>query len=165
MSDTQTGVTLLELTLVLLLITLMSGLAVPRLWSRLSADPLDSSGRRLAGFIQQAGDLARREQRPIRLVRAGDRQLLLQDAADGTSVPNGVLTLPREVNLSDFMTRSDGQSVAGEPQLLFSPKGYVVAAALLLSDRRGRRLLLELEPFLGTVSLRRQDGRPFADAP
>jgi len=162
-SADRAGFTLLELSLVLLLIALMSGLVAPRLWSRLINDPLESSGRRLAGSIGQAGDLACREQRPVRLRLVGGTHVLLEDPASGKPFAHFDYIFPPEVVLRDFVALAGSRST-DEPQLLFSPKGTVGAATLTLADRRGRRLLLELEPFLGTVSLRRQDGRPLAPA-
>jgi len=160
LAHAQSGVTLLELTLVLLLIVLLSGLVAPRLWTRGVDDPLEASARRLTGIIAQAGDLARRDQRPVGLsIERGNQFILRQLPYEATSAPVVTYTLPREIQLRQFVGGGDGRAHGAREELLFSPKGHVAPAAIILADRRGHALRLAVEPFLATVSLHRADGR------
>ncbi len=72
-ADTR-GFTLLELIVVMVLIGLVAGFAVPRLGGFLAADQMKTTVRKLIGLIHRTSDLARRYQVPYLLrYDAGER--------------------------------------------------------------------------------------------
>lgn len=153
------GFTLMELIVVMVLLSLLTAFAVPRIRTSLFSDQLKAGARGLIGLISETGQEARRAHRAW--------QLLYDPVAHRFSaepIPSGTspatesqtirpVTLPEGVRVVDITTARNGISNEGQLRLRFSARGYVDQTLIHLADDGGRNLTLALSPFLGSIRI------------
>lgn len=154
----QRGFTLIELTIVVLILALVSGLLFPLIgnWGQ---DDLLASARRLSGtvrYLYNEAALTRKEHRLI---------FNLNDGSYRTRVlePDGQLKpvqgqgrdghLQGDAKFKDVEVIPRGTFTAGEVTTLFHPTGWLDETVIHLIDDDGRQLTLHFNPLTGVVEM------------
>ncbi len=161
------GFTLLELLVVMVLLALLGSMAAPRLQAFIQGDVLRGVARQSIALVQQAGQLARQQQRPYLLGYEKGRHALVLKPAD-TAVIGGAarqdnshdvgpgrshsLRLPAAVQLTAISVQHSGQS-STTASLYLSSQGYVAPTLIILEAEDRRRLSLVVSPFLGKIKV------------
>ena len=150
------GYTLLELTVVIVLVSLMLGVSIPRVRSSLLTDNLKSTSRRITGILKGMRDEAVREQE-TRIVHfdIGWNRVWVTSADMGEKermlARDKAFTLPSDVRIMDVWRRGKGKTIDGVATIQFSTKGYVEQSAIHLAAEDDRKFTLVLSPFLGKI--------------
>lgn len=145
--------------MVLLLSTIIFGLALPRFRDQLFTNDLGRASRMIGGLAQEARLCALRSGQ--RLIMEIDPEALRlrifseETLADGSSKKVASremkpLTLPDSITITDVWLAKSGK-LLGPVDLLFSPKGHADQAIIHLQGARGEQLSLLIEPFLDRV--------------
>ncbi len=153
----QSGFTLMELLVVMVLLSLLTAFAVPKIRTSLFTDQLKATARKLIGLVNETGQEARINHRPYLLIFDPAARIFTVRAAAKTeeNVPPSIrpLYLPSGVGVLDFSSVHGGKKDTGELRLWFSHKGYVDKTMIHLQDDSGREMTLALSPFLGVTRL------------
>jgi general secretion pathway protein H len=156
--SSQDGFTLVELSLVVLLIGLFSLLTVP-IFAGWGEGSLQSSARRLAGTVKYLYNESALQKKEFRLVfdldkgayrasvlEAGGR---LEDVA-GTG---RLRQLRGDVRFQDVAVAGRGKFTSGEVTTVIHPVGWLEETIVHLKDGDGRTLTLRLMPFTGATEI------------
>jgi len=154
----ERGFTLIELTIVIVLLALISGLLFP-LVANWGQDDLLASARRLSGtvrYLYNEAALSRNEHRLIFDLDAGDYRTRVLE-------PDGRLQevegqgrdghLSGDTRFQDVVVIPRGKFTAGEVTTLFHPTGWLDETIVHLADDDGRQLTLHFNPLTGVVEL------------
>lgn len=157
-STRQSGFTLIELTIVVLLLGLFSALVVPRL-PGVGADGLKSSTRRLAGTVKYFFNEAALSGRPHQLefnLGEGTFRVRRLDA-DGEVVElSGTgreQRLKGRVRFKDIAIPGRGTFSQGEVTTEIQPVGWMEETVIHLEEEGGRTMTLRIMPFTGTTEV------------
>lgn len=155
----QSGYTLIELTLVLLLATIVLGLAIPRLRGQLLSNDLGRTTRLIGGLAQDARLCALREGKPYHIEIDPTRHRLRvfreEEVATGGSQKTArreikSVAIPDTVTITDIWMARSGK-VLGPVDVSFSTQGRADQAVIHLQGRRKEQISLVIEPFLDRV--------------
>jgi prepilin-type N-terminal cleavage/methylation domain-containing protein len=149
------GYTLIELIVVLILLGLMFGLTVPRFRQAILSDSLDATALRFIGLVQGLRERAISEQVAYVLhIDIRDRKIWsYAGSASEEELENArgrAYKLPADVRIEDIWSWSSGK-VYEEATIRFSRKGYIEQSMIHLQAEDGRRVSLELTPFVGSI--------------
>jgi prepilin-type N-terminal cleavage/methylation domain-containing protein len=152
------GYTLIELTVVVLLIGLTLLVTVPRFRYSLVTDDLKATVRRLVGTIRTVKNDAVREHQAYRLHFDLETNRLWVEPSQATdeeleAARTNAVQLPEGVRIMDVWSRGKGKTAAGQTTIRFTEKGYIEPSAIHLEARDGREFTLVLSPFLGKVEV------------
>ena len=151
----DSGFTLIELAVVLLLIGLFSALVIP-LFSGLGGDDLKSTARRLAGTAKYLYNESALTGRPYRLVfdldagSVSGRRLKASGELVTLTGTGGEHTLPRGIRMRDVTVAGRGLTSSGTTYTGIQPVGWIDETVVHLEAQDGRQLTLRLLPLTGT---------------
>jgi general secretion pathway protein H len=154
----ESGFTLIELTIVVLLLGLFSALVIPRL-PGVGADGLKSSARRIAGTVKYFFNEAALSGRPHRLEYNLDEGTfrVRRLEADGELVElSGTgreQRLKGRVRFKDIAIPGRGSFSQGEVATEIQPVGWVEETVVHLEEEDGRTLTLRIMPYTGTTEV------------
>lgn len=154
---TAKGYTLIELIVVLILLGLIFGLAVPKIRQAVLSDNLDATALRIIGLVENLREKAINDQVTyIFHIDLRGRKLwaFAADASEEeqeTARENAYL-LPPDVRIEDIWSWTGGR-LYDNATILFSRKGYIEQSMIHLQSEDGRQLSLELTPFLGSIKI------------
>ena len=145
----ESGFTLIELTVVVIIISVLAGMIVPRLAGSIGSTALRESARRLLIAAQYARDFAVTRRRACRLVIDPERRCyVLECEADPDSRPGEFTALGggpvkadvlgRGVRFGRLRVESLGPRQAEDGCVCFEPDGRADAAVVEITD--GRRV-------------------------
>ncbi len=162
MNANKKGYTLLELTIVLVLLGLVTMLTVPRFQAFISGNEIERAARNMSTVIMHARGLAAGEGRGF---------LIHIDVAKGAywvsrEIPPGVSNtnpekeevvekwrLPESVKFRDVETLGQGMIGEGEAIIHFWRNGLVETATIHLQDSKERQMTLIVNPITGFVQI------------
>lgn len=152
------GYTLIELTVVILLIGLTVLLTVPKFRYSLLSDDLKGTVRRMIGTIRTLRNEAVREHQAFLLHFDLEANRLWVESTKATDeelaeAHTNAFQLPAGVRIMDVWRRGKGKETAGETAIRFSEKGYVEPSVIHLKAADGREFTLILSPFLRKVEV------------
>jgi len=152
----QGGFTFLELTVVILLIGLMVGLATPRIRDTLLTDHLKGTARTIVGLVKSLREEAIREQKTYALHFDFEANRFWVESSsmneeEQAQAREKATQLPQGVRVEDIWFRTRGKKMTGETEIRFDRKGYVPHSVIHLGSEDGREFTIELSPFLGRV--------------
>lgn len=161
-SGERSGFTLMELMVVIVLISVMFALVIPKLDIGGSVGNLEKAVRMMTAQLEARKREAVSEQKTRFLVFDLDAQKIgreepvkTEGGEDEGETKVKLAPLPDGVTFAQVETKSEGTVRQGQVRLRISREGYVEQAAVQLSDK-SRKLTLFFEPFLG--SIRQADG-------
>ena len=145
---TQSGVTLIEMLIVVMIISIIAGVSFPALTSGLSSVRLSSASGSAASFLTAAMNrVERRELAAAIVIEPKENQLAVYTAASGDK-PEKTLRMPQGVTIE-----------GDEPhRFLLQPGGAFPRIALILRNDKGSRRSVRIDPATGVPDIRRVDG-------
>ncbi len=152
----EKGYTLIELVVVMVLISIMLAVSVPRFRSALVSDQLMYSSRRLVGMIQEVRGKAVREYSDYRLCFDLEKRRVWyarEGDGEGEGEPPEMFQLPGGVVIRDVGSGDEVGQDAGATFVSVSRKGYASPAAIHLAEENGRTVTLFVSPFLARVRI------------
>ncbi len=169
----QQAFTLLELLVVLVLVSIMMAVSVPRFRNTILSDPLKSSARQLIGMIREARQQAAVsekgcfltitiEERKFDLLcpktPVGDEEVKKEDP-----VLDGSIVLSDEVEVSSVYNGSGTRFATGAVTLWVNPQGLMEPAIInLRSD--DKEIGLDIAPFISEIRISDQHLQPSDDS-
>jgi len=146
------GFTLLELTMVVLIVGIIVAMTIPRL-GHLTGHNLNVSSRRLSATVKYLLHRATVKRTIYRLnydLKANEYWVTYRDEnlefVRDSSVLARTVTLPRDVSFEDIVIVGRGKFTEGEVQTHFFPKGWVDETLVHLRDARGRQASIHILP-------------------
>jgi general secretion pathway protein H len=155
------GYTLIELSVVVLLVGMMLLIAVPRVRDTLLNDDLKVATRRLIGAAQELQNEAVREQTDYLLHIDLNQPAIWSYAADTTAekraeLRKGAVRFPEGIRIVDVRQADDPGKTEGEAVIRFFRRGYTVPTVIHLA-KEDRVVTLVFNPFLRTVNVYDKD--------
>ena len=153
----QKGYTLIEISVVIVLIGVMLLLGMPKVQDTLTGDRMRSAVRNLSGTARDLKASAVREQVDHYLHLDLD-QRRVWNTRDDMTAENRTLRrgqarlLPSGVRIADVALVDEGKKNQGEVIIRFFSQGYVQPAAIHLTDDE-RTMTLIFQPFLSTFEV------------
>jgi len=154
----QSGFTLIELALVVVILGLLVGLCLPAL-GELEPDRMKSTARRLAGTVKYLYNEAVMSGTEHRLIfdLAANSYHAVQVAPTGELEPLGnqgrPYQLPDNVRLESVFQPQHGEYRDGEMSTILRPEGWLEETIIHLSDARQHKLTLRLVPLTGLTEI------------
>jgi len=153
----EKGYTLVEVAVVVLLIGIMLGIAVPRVWDILQGDRMKSSARRLIGMVKELRNDAVREQVDYELHLDLDNACYWKCSADTTpekrnEIKNRANRLSEGIKIADIVPWGQEKKTQGEAVIKFFRKGYKQPAAVHLAYG-DKYMTLVFNPFMTEVKI------------
>ena len=154
---TERGYTLIELSVVVLLIGLMLSLAVPRIRDSLLNDDLNATTRQIVGAAREMRNEAVREQVDYLLHLDLTQHGFWTYSADTTAekraeLRKGAIRFPDGIRIADVRQPAEARRTEGEVVIRFFSKGYVAPTVVHLV-KEDRTFTLVFNPFLQAVSV------------
>ena len=148
---TQSGLTLIEMLIVVAIIGVMVGIAFPSITSGIDSLRLRSATDEIVSTMNSAMNRADRRQLAVEIVIDRAQNRLLFASADNSfrrelTMPDGVTierVLPVIPNLDEFLPR----------QFLVHPGGTVPRLGLELKNRRNVRRIVSVDPITGGAQI------------
>lgn len=156
LSNARAGFTLIELTVVVLLIGLFAGLTVPML-TGFGQNKLDASARRLAGTVKYLFNetaMAKAQHRLVFNLDEGTFQAQRLDQEEWVEVggTGRQQKLKGEVRFRDITVPGRGLYTSGEVTVEILPVGWMEETVLHLQEGDKERTL-HIKPFTGTTEV------------
>ena len=151
----EKGYTLIEITVVLVLIGIMLGISLPRVRDILSSDRLNKTARMLIGMSRELRSDAVREQVDYELHVDLERRSFWKFSVDTTAEKRDefkrrAMMLPDGILIKDIQIYGEGKKTKGEMVIRFFKKGYMQPAVVHLSFE-DRNMTLLFNPFIASV--------------
>lgn len=146
-SRAQRGVTLMEILIVLVILSLLAGVSFPAVSAGLDSIRMRSAADSIAGIFTEAVNRAERAQEPLEVVISpADGTIAIRGLRTGFErdlrLPEGVVVeavLPRVLTIEPDQTRS----------LLVIPGATFPRIAIEIANRRGNHRLIQIDPMTG----------------
>ncbi len=151
------GYTLIELSVVVVLVGTMLLIAVPRVWDTLLNDSLNAVTRRLINAARELRSESVREQTDLILHIDLDRQSFWFYPADTTAEKRSELRkaafeLPEGVRIAGIRQAGEARRVDGEAFIRFFRQGYAAPAVIHLT-KDDRVFTVVIHPFLQAATV------------
>jgi len=143
----ESGVTLLELLVVVLIIAVMAGLTYPSINAGLDSLRLRSASNAIVGFLNTAFNRAERREQVVEITIVPNTNTLTARSIDGGYHP--LLELPDHIHVLRVLP--DLGSTPDQPRrFLLYPGGTVPGIGIELENSTGRRRMVTVDPITGT---------------
>jgi prepilin-type N-terminal cleavage/methylation domain-containing protein len=149
--ETRAGVTLIEMLIVVMIISIIAGVSFPALTSGLASVRLSSASGSAASFLTAAMNrVERRELAAAILITPQENQVAIYTAASGDK-PEETLKMPQGISIEGDEPR----------RFLLLPGGTFPRITLLLRNEKGSRRSIRIDPATGVPDIRRveEEGR------
>ncbi len=153
------GVTLVELTMVMLIMGILVALSIPRL-GRLTGRNLRVSCRRLSGtakYLFHRATVGRTIYRLNYDLKANEYWVTFRDEnlefVSDTAVLSRRVRLPEDVSFEDIVIVGRGKFTEGDVKTHFFPKGWVEETLVHLKDARGRQASIHILPLSARIRI------------
>lgn len=155
----QTGFTLLELIVVMVLISLTAAFTIPKIQSSLYSNELSATARRVVSLVTATAQEARARHTSYTLRFEPDTKEFVTVASEGEQ-DNVFLRvrLDDSVSLAGIetpqnATLTESTAADNETGIIFTTKGYTRKAALHFENDAGDQRTVILSPFLGLARI------------
>jgi prepilin-type N-terminal cleavage/methylation domain-containing protein len=144
----QSGVTLIEMTIVVMIIAVIAGVSFPALTSGLASVRLSSAAGSAASFLTSAMNrVERREQAAAVVISPKENILAIYTAASGDK-PDRSLQMPQGVTIEGDESR----------RFLLMPGATAPRMTLVLRNEKGSRESVQVDPTTGVPNVHRMEG-------
>jgi len=142
---TNSGVTLVEMMVVVTIVALVAGLSFPSVAAGIDSVRLRSATDSLASFLNAAVNRAERRQQPIEVViSAKDNALAVYSNEPGYSRE---LKMPDGVAIEAVLPKEEEEE--GPRRLILIPGASVPGIGIQVANRHGSRRVVRLDPMTG----------------
>lgn len=156
----KNGFTLIELSMVLVILGIISVFAIPRFKSLLWHGDIKGAARRLTGAIRYTHNKTAMSKIRHRLnydLDADKYWVTLRDA-EGKYIKDestlaGTMSLPKKVSFKDILTPREGEEIHGTAYTEFVPSGLVESTIIHLENDKERVFTLIIKPLTGNVKV------------
>ncbi len=154
----ERGFTLIELTVVVVIIGLTMALTMPRFRHSLLSDHLKTSTRRIAGLITNLSKEAAREHKDYLLYFDLSENRYWTENPGLTEegrlmARENAISLPEDVRVLDIKKKGDEIRTTGEVSIMITKKGYLQPATIHLGSDEERVFTLYLKTFAGKAEI------------
>jgi prepilin-type N-terminal cleavage/methylation domain-containing protein len=158
MSLNREGYTLIELTVVMVLIGLTVAMVTPRFRDAVLSDNLRNSTNRLIGMIKTLRNGAIREQKVYIIHFDMESNRVWYDSPsmsdeERARAAEKAPTLREDVRIMDIWSSGAGKKMAGEAVIIINKKGYIQQSVIHLGSDDDREYTLLISPFLRRVKV------------
>ena len=144
----QSGVTLIEMLIVVMIISIIAGVSFPALTAGLAGVRLTSASGSAASFLTAAmNQVERRELAAAIVIAPKENQMALYTAASGAQ-PDKTIQMPQGISIEGDEPR----------RFLLLPGGTFPRITLMLRNEKGSRRSVRIDPATGVPDIRRVDG-------
>jgi len=144
----QSGVTLVEMLITVMIIALIAGITFPALAAGLSSVRLNSASGSAASFLTAMMNRVERRETPAALVIAPKQNELQVFTAASGEKPEQTLHMPQGVFIEGDESR----------RFLLQPGGAFPRVTLLLRNDKGARRSVKIDPATGVPDIARVEG-------
>ena len=144
-SNRERGVTLIEMLVVVIIISLVVAISTPSVGAGIDAIRLATASSTVAAFLNSAATRAERHQRPVELILSPGNRSLRVISTDAGSLKD--MDLPDGISME--AASSTAENGEAESRWLFMPGGAVPAVAIQLRNQHGGRRIVRLDPMTG----------------
>lgn len=146
------GVTLIEMLIVVALIGLMAGITFPSVSAGVDTMRLNSATGAVSGFFNEALNRADRRQQVVELtISISEKALSLRSTEPGFEKK---ITLPEGVSIRSILPES-AQAEEGPRRFLLYPGGAVPRIGIEIANARNVRRIVRLDPITGVPRIER----------
>jgi prepilin-type N-terminal cleavage/methylation domain-containing protein len=144
----QSGVTLIEMLIVVSIIGIIAGVSFPAMTAGLASVRLSSASGSAASFLTAAMNrVERRELAAAIVITPKENQMAVYTAASGSN-PDTTLRMPQGVAIEGDEPR----------RFLLQPGGTFPRITLVLRNERGARRSVRIDPATGVPDIKRVEG-------
>ena len=145
--------TLIEIMVVMLLISIILGVAVPRFDNGAFQDSQKTITRKIINIVSTLRAKSIAEQKTYALVIdvSNDRYWVVDESMDEIAMAQATekaLKLPDDIHFVDIQFPDQGQLRSGMVEIQFHPAGYADQALIHLQSDRDQRFTFQIEPLL-----------------
>jgi prepilin-type N-terminal cleavage/methylation domain-containing protein len=141
----QSGVTLIELLIVLMIIAVIAGVSFPALTSGLSSIRLSSASGSAASFLTSTMNRVDRREESAAVVILPKENLLAVYTATSGARPDRTLEMPKGITIEGTEPR----------RFLLMPGGTTPRMTLVLENDKGARSSVQIDPATGVPKVQR----------
>jgi prepilin-type N-terminal cleavage/methylation domain-containing protein len=151
-----TGVTLMEMMIVLAIIALIVGISFPSTIAGMENLRLAAGARSVAAFMNVAANRAERRQQAIELSISIKENTVIMRSADAAFAKK--LALPPGIAVRAVWPALE--ELTDEPRrFLFQPGGVPPRIGIEIANHRGARRIVRLNPLTGVTEIEQPEGR------
>ncbi len=152
-SNSRRGVTLVEMMIVVMLLSLMTAITFPSVSSGIDSLRMGSACDDIASVLNAALNRAERRQHPVEIVVSpGERSIT---AVSFDSGYRRRIEMPGNLRISQVLPPAPGDPSAPRHFLLF-PGGAPPRLAVVLDNSRGDRRMVRIDPVSGVAFVEKQ---------
>jgi prepilin-type N-terminal cleavage/methylation domain-containing protein len=148
-----TGVTLMEMLIVMMLLSLMVGITYPSVSAGLDSIRLHSAADSTVSYLNAALDRAERRQQGVEILIDPPFRRVQLTSADGRF--HRELILPDGVRILGVLPDALGD-LGGPRQFFVLPGGSVPRIGVVLGNDRGGRLTVRIDPITGAPQIEKE---------
>jgi len=147
-NQNQSGVTLIEMLIVVMIISIIAGVSFPALTAGLAGVRLSSASGSAASFLTAAmNQVERRDLAAAIVIAPKENQMAVYTAASGDK-PDKTLQMPQGISIEGDEPR----------RFLLFPGGTFPRITLVLRNEKGSRRSVRIDPATGVPDIRRTEG-------
>ena len=144
---TTSGITLLEMVVVMAIIGLIAGLTYPAVASGLETVRLSSATETVASFLNGAVNRSERRQEVIQMaISVKDNSIVLHSTDAGFERK---LELPEGITILAVVPPLEGSDAKDTREFLLLPGGTAPRVGIEIGNRKGGRRIVRLDPMTG----------------
>ena len=152
------GFTILELVVVMLLITIILGVAIPRFQTDVLQDPSKKLSRWMISTVKNLRGLAIQKQVRQTLVVDFDGNRLWTTGEDMSeealaAAPENAYTLPDDLRIVDVLFPDEERTSSGTVDINFYPAGFSDQVVIRLENSQAERFSYLIEPLLPKIKI------------
>ncbi len=145
----NSGVTLIEMLIVVMIIGVIAGVSLPALTSGLASVRLSSASGSVASFLTSSMNRVERREQAAAIVISPAKSLLAVYTSESGEKPDREFHLPQGVTIEGDEPR----------RFLLMPGGTAPRVTLVLRNEKGSRRSVQIDPVTGVPDIRRVDGQ------
>lgn len=146
----ESGVTLIEMMVVVTLIAVIGAVSFPSVASGLESLRLSSASESIVSFLNTGLNRAERLQQPIEITISKAENTMWLRSVDPSFVRR--LEMPEGVTIAKILPEMVGNEEAGRAYLIY-PGGVVPRFGIELSNKRGRHRIVRVDPITGVPQI------------
>jgi prepilin-type N-terminal cleavage/methylation domain-containing protein len=161
--NTIQGFTLIELMVVMLLISIILAVAIPRFEGGWMQDPIKKVSRKMISTVRNVRSKTVQTQKQHALIVDFDAQQLYvivettdPEATPGSTTATGKFKLPESITLVDVQYPNSEPVSTGSASIRFYPAGYSDYALIRMENSSEERFTFVIQPLLPKVKLYQQ---------